>query len=344
MKLRQHYALILGTVSVIIVIVVYAVFELRHGHIDRVLQQSSFSAMSSSLFHENEHAARALTTALTKSLVEPVALDNFEDIANVAKSSRKLSRVSKLLVFDANGMLLHDGTAEIIGFGKPVMQGLIEDIHSGIDIKLERKNGLLKVCAPIKVDDRVLGGIYMEFKLDAVNAHIEEQKILLAEIIEKNRERNIFITILLALLLSLLAVMGGIFVSRHLSRPILALSKQARNIGQGKYDIDSKLSTRQDELGELAQSIHWMANELSNHTYTKAQLENLIQVRTNELELANEKLLTVDENRREFLADLGHELRTPLAAIRGVSEVRLRSNQEICTDEKNCAFTHCRVV
>ena len=338
MKLRQHYALILGTLAVLIVIAVSAVIVMRHGHIEAQLQQSSFTAMSESLFHENENAARALTTALTKSLVEPVALDNFEDIANVAKSSRKLPRVSELQVFDAQGLLIHDGTDEISGFGTPVSPVLLEDVYSDIHIKLQREENILKVCAPIRVDKRVLGGIYIEFKLDEVNAHIQELKQELESIIETNKSRNILITILLALVLSLLAILVGIFVSRYLSRPILTLSEQARNIGHGRYEIDSKLSGRPDELGELAQSIRWMANELSNHTYSKSQLENLVQIRTNELEIANEKLLNVDENRREFLTDLGHELRTPLAAIRGISEVRLRSDKNICTEE-NIALT-----
>ncbi len=335
MKLRQQYVLILGSVSVLIILTISAAMALRHKHMESLLLQSSFNAMSESLYIENENAARALTMTLTDSLVEPIAVDDFEGIANVAKSARKLPRVSKLIVFDAQGLLVHDGTDQVSEFGTLIPSEILDVVTSNFHTVSERKNDFLKVCAPVHIDNRVLGGIYLEFKLDYVDSHIQDLKSELEYIIKSNDLRDFLLTTLLAIMVCILAVLGGFFISRHLSQPILTLAELTRRIGQGEYGIKTKVTSRQDELGELAQSIHWMSNELSNHTYTKAQLENLIKVRTAELEDANQKLLQIDETRREFLTDLGHELRTPLTAIRGISEVRLRSSEYLNNNDSS---------
>lgn len=46
--------------------------------------------------------------------------------------------------------------------------------------------------------------------------------------------------------------------------------------------------------------------------------------RTRELSDANGKLTDIDNRRRQFLADLSHELRTPRTVIRGEAQVTLR--------------------
>ena len=68
-----------------------------------------------------------------------------------------------------------------------------------------------------------------------------------------------------------------------------------------------------------------MAGELSLHRIREAearqQLEFLVQERTNELELAVDKLEKLDLRRRQLFADISHELRTPTTAIRGEAAV-----------------------
>jgi two-component system OmpR family sensor kinase len=54
--------------------------------------------------------------------------------------------------------------------------------------------------------------------------------------------------------------------------------------------------------------------------------------RTFELHQLNEELKRMDNSRREFLADISHELRTPITVIRGEAEVTLRT-RELNADE-----------
>ncbi len=329
MKLRQRYALVFGAISVLIVLVV-SIFHLYiHEPIDKRYQDSSFKAMSDALYLENEQAASALVKTLTSSLVEPIVLHDFEDIGNIAKSALKLSRVSKLLVFDDQGIVIHDGTDTINNFGNPVSPDILEKLHSDISIKLHRDDKALQITSPINISDRIVGGLYVEFKLDEIVIHIDNLSSELASISESSSEQQITTTILLVIFLSMLAMLGGYIISRQLSDPVMKLTQQAKRIGSGQYNFDTTITKRHDEIGELTDSLRWMAQKLSKHTVTKGELEKLVQTRTDELEKVNEKLLQIDKTRRELLTDLGHELRTPLTAIRGIAEVNLRTNQTL---------------
>ncbi|MFO7655495.1 MAG: two-component regulator propeller domain-containing protein [Bacteroidales bacterium] len=69
--------------------------------------------------------------------------------------------------------------------------------------------------------------------------------------------------------------------------------------------------------------------ELEKHRF---ELENLVQERTKDLEIAKEKAEESDRLKSAFLANMSHEIRTPLNAIVGF--VNLLSEDQIVEDEK----------
>jgi diguanylate cyclase (GGDEF)-like protein len=60
----------------------------------------------------------------------------------------------------------------------------------------------------------------------------------------------------------LLSVVGSMLTARSVTRPVAALTRFARRIGQGKYDEPIEIS-RQDELGELARAFNHMQEAIS---------------------------------------------------------------------------------
>lgn len=112
----------------------------------------------------------------------------------------------------------------------------------------------------------------------------------------------ISVMILASLLIIGFCTISGIFFIKSIVRPIRDVSNTARKIAMG--DFGSRIEiTRNDEIGELCDTINYMASELD-----KAQ--NL---------------------KNDFISSVSHELRTPLTAIRGWGETAKMSLE---TDEE----------
>jgi signal transduction histidine kinase len=79
------------------------------------------------------------------------------------------------------------------------------------------------------------------------------------------------------------------YLSRRITRPVLALSDAADEVARGRYDVAVPDVRGEDEIGHLAGRFRDMAARLSE----------------------------AEEQERNFLMSVSHELRTPLTAIRG---------------------------
>lgn len=133
------------------------------------------------------------------------------------------------------------------------------------------------------------------------------------------------------LTLALASILLALYFTRALRRPLEDLSKGALALQSGNL-LHRIPDARRDEFSHLAHSVNNMAVELHSHRLREAearqQLEQLVQARTNELELAVEKLEKLDLRRRQLFADISHELRTPTTAIRGEAEITLRGRDK----------------
>jgi two-component system, OmpR family, sensor kinase len=133
-----------------------------------------------------------------------------------------------------------------------------------------------------------------------------------------------------ALALALGALAATVYFGRALRRPLDALSAGAQALQQGQLQHRIDL-TGGDEFAEVARSMNAMAEELERHREREVQqrqvLEATVRERTADLHQANESLRRTDVRRRQLLADISHELRTPTTAIRGEAEVTLRGRE-----------------
>lgn len=136
--------------------------------------------------------------------------------------------------------------------------------------------------------------------------------------------------VLSVLFTALLTVALVVYFTRWLRRPVdeLIFGTQALQADQLDHRIPEN---RRDEFGQLARSFNAMASEIQRHrgseTAARADLEDRVTQRTLDLQAANEQLQRIDARRRQFFADISHELRTPATAILGEAEVALRARQ-----------------
>ena len=120
-----------------------------------------------------------------------------------------------------------------------------------------------------------------------------------------------------------MAVLASWFVGRRVVRPIESLRRGVERIGKGDltYRLDLKTG---DEIEILADEFNEMAGHLRD-AYTG--LERKVAERTQELTVANEKLEEASQLKSQFLANVNHELRTPVSAIIGYARLVLRATE-----------------
>ncbi|MDR1204890.1 MAG: HAMP domain-containing histidine kinase [Peptococcaceae bacterium] len=121
-------------------------------------------------------------------------------------------------------------------------------------------------------------------------------------------------------------------VSRSFTRPILTLSSIARKMSQLDF-TQSYEGIGEDELNTLGQSINAMSRQLEQKIIE-------LQKTNRKLQLEIDYISEIDETRQEFISNLSHELKTPLALIQGYAE-GLRDN--VIQDEENKVF-YCDVI
>ncbi len=89
----------------------------------------------------------------------------------------------------------------------------------------------------------------------------------------------------------LLGTALALLLARSLLRPVIAIERATRSIARGDFSTRVEV-TSQDEIGRLAAAVNRMT----------------------------EQLQAFETRRREFLANVAHELRTPLSYIRGYTQ------------------------
>lgn len=99
--------------------------------------------------------------------------------------------------------------------------------------------------------------------------------------------------IIVTIIVSLLAFIIGYFISKRISKPIEDINKKALKLANGNYNFKFDNNSKIFEIDELANTLN----------YAKGELEH------------------TDELRRDLLANVSHDLKTPLTMIKGYAEM-----------------------
>ena len=116
-----------------------------------------------------------------------------------------------------------------------------------------------------------------------LNSTLEDVSVASAQL----RNQLVYIIIILIIL----SIIVSIFISRRINKPILEIIDSAKELGKGNFNVEFK----QSEIAEL--------NELSEV-----------------LTVAASEMNKTDELRRDLLANVSHDLKTPLTMIKAYAE------------------------
>ncbi len=129
-----------------------------------------------------------------------------------------------------------------------------------------------------------------------------------------------------------LCVLLAIALSRRIARPIKELTRLSSRMAE--LDFDARYTSGgDDEIGQLGEHFNRMSETLEK-TISALKSAN------NQLQLDIDRKDRIDQMRREFLSNVSHELKTPIALIQGYAE----GLAECVNDDEESRTFYCDVI
>ncbi len=134
--------------------------------------------------------------------------------------------------------------------------------------------------------------------------------------------------ILIGILTIIISSFAASFISRKFTEPILQLNEITSQMAKLDFSKKYRISDSDDEINKLGKNINTMSDKLET---------TIRQLRENnkELEKDIEEKSKIDEMRKQFISDVSHELKTPIALIQGYAEGLV---ENVNTDEESKKF------
>ena len=121
-------------------------------------------------------------------------------------------------------------------------------------------------------------------------------------------------------------------ISRHVTQPLHELTELSKRMAE--LDFDAKYTSGgRNEIGQLGEHFNRMSENLEK-AYSELLTAN------NELQKDIEKKQKIDDMRKEFLSNVSHELKTPIALIQGYAE----GLAECINDDEESRNFYCEVI
>ena len=159
------------------------------------------------------------------------------------------------------------------------------------------------------------------------NDYIIYIKIQVEPIKETVKISNDLLLIIGILMIIIAAIIASI-ISNKFTKPIVQLNKITKKMANLDFNDRYRISDTEDEINTLGQNINEMADKLEL-TIKRLRSNN------NKLEQNIEEKSKIDEMRRQFISDVSHELKTPIALIQGYAEGLI---ENVNTDEESRKF------
>lgn len=206
--------------------------------------------------------------------------------------------------------------------------------YTSEQLKKERKESLIRERSSYNVfkayDDRI-GSDYLE-----LFGQLTSGPYIYLRTNYQSMSDNIYIfnrfLLYTGFLVLILGVLWMLYFGNSFTKPIMQITDIAKRMSELDFDVKYVVHSK-DEVAVLGSSINLLSGKLET-TISELKAAN------NELQKDIEKKNQIDEMRREFLSNVSHELKTPIALIQGYAEGLL---DNISEDKESRDF-YCEVI
>ena len=188
-------------------------------------------------------------------------------------------------------------------------------IYEEDNIKITRINDQYNSISYILLSGQLDNGYYLYISMPAVP--IEES-------VEISNQALIIIGLIILLISSFIAS----YISKKFTSPIVELNDITNKMAKLDFSQKYRIADADDEINELGKNINTMSDKLES---------TIKQLRENNVELEKdiEEKSKIDEMRKQFISDVSHELKTPIALIQGYAEGLI---ENVNTDDESRKF------
>ncbi|KAF1707652.1 putative bifunctional diguanylate cyclase/phosphodiesterase [Pseudoxanthomonas sacheonensis] len=252
-------------ITLAVVFALIAVLLQRQAMMQREVDVLGREAMQSMAADALNRRGEAMVEQLADSLTNPLYFSDLDAIGTTVRAAARQPDVAYVLVYDARGNIVHDGSYDIAAYGQPMTDPLAHAAVSSDRLLTQWSRQVVDVSEGISIGNERLGGVRVGFSLAEIRASEERAADNLnSRLVELGRRHMGWIVLLLA---ALAAVCVGIawYAQRTLVKPIRQLAEAAHAIGVGNYDAERLSSDRKDEVGELVRAFGSMNDSIARH-------------------------------------------------------------------------------
>lgn len=271
---------------------------------------------------------------LTLILLNSIVLKSFylyskiKDVKSIYKEINDMYNSSNITYEDIASVALKNNLEIIIENDEGMLEFYSNtDFSNSINRKIVRNKDRKFIFIDSKVSISIVSNdgfnyVLLYGRLDnGKNLYIQ---VPIAAIEESVRISNNLLIIMGITILIISSIIASI-ISKNFTNPILQLNEITKKMAKLDFSEKYELTKAKDEINELGNNINTMSNKLE---ITIKQLRS----NNNQLEKDIEEKSKIDEMRKQFISDVSHELKTPIALIQGYAEGLL---ENVNTDEES---------
>ncbi len=207
---------------------------------------------------------RAAARLLAQQLANPVYFLDLGAIGRISRAAAEQGDVAYVIVFDAEGSILHDGSEDIGTFGKSMSDEFAARATAASATLVQTSDKLVDITQPLALGIDRIGGVRVGMSRLPARAQLAQvERDLVGRVRDLDRSTRIALAWPLLGILALAALISFLAL-RKVVQPLRELADHAREIEQGRFEINID-ARRSDEIGDLQQAFSRMSSSLGDY-------------------------------------------------------------------------------